>query len=1595
MPLSDYDYGEHVGQVRQVIFGILSPERIKQKSVCKIYKNVTNSGDKEGTLWDPKMGPTERGNICPTCHYTYIDCPGHFGYLNLTKPVYHPQYYSIIISLLGCFCHRCSCILVDKYDSGKLNLIINKGKNRLNALLHRTEKDKGLFSYTCPNCGAQQPKKITKEKDGIMNIMVIYEIDKKQIRTLYNPEIVFNIFKNITDQDLEILGMNPKYCRPDWMIWTVMPIPPPAMRPTVKDDATGRVGFDDLTTKLNDVIKFNNILMNKLSESTGNIKGNLIIDCWQLLQYHVATYIDNEISNLPKAQQRSGRPLKTLRERIKAKDGRVRSNLMGKRVNGSARSVITADPYLSMDQLGVPKKIAMNLTYPELVTTFNLSQMKLMAHNGADVYPGVKNIKKKDQPGRCNLKIVKPEKRHEIAENLQLGDIVYRHLLDNDWVLFNRQPSLHKMSMMAHRVKALEGNTFRLNVNVCAPYNADFDGDEMNMHVPMTLESVVELRMLVAVPTQIVSPQASKPVMGFVQDSLLGSYLLTQQKDLNLRQVMKLIGSIAVIGSELPKPSYISKSDNQPRWSSQQILSLFLPKITYNKSPNKQDKPLIMSQQYFRETFDRLKDSAYKNTREKVEDVWKMWKTLPEDVKSAYLSDTSSPKITNLPADLIECGLIVTDDHKIAQINTDIANQEKMGKIEILGGHMTMGILDSNTVGKKNNSLFHITWNDYGPKATRDLFNDLAFTANTWLQIQGFSCGLSDCVIAQKDHDAISKHINDTRKTVADLIQCATLGTNLPKGETPYTFKTDYPKKIIEVMGKCRGCVEEQTSQSISPNNSIDIMVRCGSKGNKNNLSQIVGMLGQQEIETTWIGDQIYRRTMPHFHKDDLRPEAHGFIENSFMSGLNPVEYWFHAQEGRVGIITKSIKTAETGYIQRKLIKALEDIRVCYDGTVRNANNMLIQCVYGGDGFDASFLETQSMFFLNYGMDRMTHEFGYSINDDIRKYLTPQARHEFEKSDHRSLDTEFETIVYYHQYLKNNVSARLLQPETRSPINFKRMIINTCQQFGLTNLVLADIDPCYIATQVDKLRKKLVVDRIPSVNFVSTVILNSLMAIYMSSKQLIIKYKFNKVAFDHLVELIYLTFIKSLINPGENVGVVAAQSLGEPTTQMALNTFHYTGQGSKANISRGTPRLRELLSLSKKIKTPSMTIHFHDDFFIQKITDSSTHEVNYERISKIGGDIEYTVLSTILVRIETFYDPDDKHTCISEDQEFIDDYYALLPVTDKSYGQSGKFGWLIRLEFDREIIMKKHLPMFLIQEKIVNFLVKPTQTSDRIEHNVIISDENANKLICRIKINVNEQQGDPIKYLEDIEDRLLKHVINGIQGVDQCLVNTVKKDIVLPNGTVVSPFDDNKNAYEDAQKKYNNIRYILETDGSNLTEVLCLPNIDTFRTVSNDVWEIYKLFGVEAARNCLIQEIIQLLKDNETYIQERHISLLVDVMTNQGTLVSVDRHGVNKTDSGPLHRASFEETTTQLTNASILNEVDLMTGVSGNIMFGQFIPTGTNSFNIGLDIDKIKTQLPATQDTYVKHTTELITEHSSDVCVDHNFEFTFKFNVTL
>jgi DNA-directed RNA polymerase II subunit RPB1 len=442
-------------------FSILSPDEIRRGSVAEITSRDTYVSGKPvfSGIFDPRLGVGEPGLICPTDGLDYMQTPGYFGHIELARPVFYIQYLSTILKVLKCVCFKCSKLLISK-EKFKQALKMEPG-TRWKYVFTAATGVKRCGEDTEDGCGCLQPKRI--RKDGLATIFAEWESEENIVIKL-TPEMILKIFKRISDEDVSFMGFSPVWSRPDWMICQVMAVPPPAVRPSVKHDAQQR-SEDDLTHILVTIIKTNKTLQEKIQN---NAPANVIDDWTTVLQYYVATQIDNKIPGLASVAQRSGRPLKSIKDRLNGKGGRMRGNLMAKRVDFSARSVITADPNISIRELGIPMKIAKNITKPVIVNKVNRAFLMKLVQNGPDEWPGAKILEKKNGVS-ITLRYVD---RKSIV--LEEGDVVHRHMMDGDPILFNRQPTLHRMSMMCHIAKIMrKGDTFRMNVADTKPYNAD------------------------------------------------------------------------------------------------------------------------------------------------------------------------------------------------------------------------------------------------------------------------------------------------------------------------------------------------------------------------------------------------------------------------------------------------------------------------------------------------------------------------------------------------------------------------------------------------------------------------------------------------------------------------------------------------------------------------------------------------------------------------------------------------------------------------------------------------------------------------------------------------------------------------------------------------------------------------------------------------------------------------------------------------------------------------------------------------------------------------------------------------------------------
>ena len=1445
----ELSFENDIETIKGLQFSIMSPTEIINKSVCEIVSTDTYSGNEPiiGGLFDSRMGVIENDKICKTCHQKNTFCPGHFGHIKLAKPVFYIQFFDMVRKILKCVCFRCSKILINPEDPIIQKMMAKKysRQKRFEIVYKCCAKMKRCGQDNPNGCGVKLPNKISKENIGKINME--WKDDEEVKKQVFNAEDILVIFKRISDEDSNILGFCKTINRPENLICNVFPVPPPSVRPSVRND-TGQRCEDDLTHKLCDIIKTNNTLRLKIDKEDTNVEQ---IDYWSiLLQFHIATFVDNQLPGIPPAKQRTGRPLRSLTERLKSKEGRIRGNLMGKRVDFSARSVITPDPNIDINELGVPLKVAMNLTFPEIVNEYNIDEMYKLIRNGCSVYPGAKYIRKNDGKGYRTIRL-KNLDVHNIK--LNYGDIVDRHLKNGDGVLFNRQPSLHKMSMMAHKVRIMTYDTFRLNVCCTPSYNADYDGDEMNMHVPQSLQTENELLSLASVPTQIISPRESSPIISVVQDIVVGLYRISKDKVfVNNKQFFNILAGNSKFTGNFMKPS--SQINGAMIWEGRELLSSVI-------------NPLV-------------------------------------------------------------------------NINTN--------KLVIENGVIKKGKVDKKTYQDMTSGLVQHVYNELGAEECQALFDNTQRLICDWLVYNGFSVGISDLMINKSTDEKLRNVVKDCKIDVYNIIRDVhmnrlenfTIMNNLENFENLINQKLDDATKKINNIG---------TENINDRDNRMMNMINSKSKGNPINVSQMMASVGQQSVEGKRIMYGFDNRTLPHFTKYDDGPESRGFVENSFIKGLTAQEFFFHAMGGREGLIDTAVKTSETGYIQRKLIKAMEDAKVNFDMTVRNANGNIIQFKYGDDSIDPIKLEQHQLDYLKHDttLESMENNYLISETDSLKLLLKTEIIDKFYKTKNwkERMVEYFEKVLTDREYIIDKLFKNNKCEDTIIfPIGFNRIITKISKMFNLLNIKYpSDLNPLYILDSIETLIQDIEI----LTKTKSTKLFAIILRHYLSPKKLLFQHKFTKQAFEFFLEHIKQKYLESLVNPSEMVGVVAAQSIGEPSTQLTLNTFHLSGVASASKAVRGVPRIKELLSVSKNIKAPSCTI------YLKPMINT------LDLAKKARNSIETTYMKDLVDSSSIYYEPNTElSTAVDDDKELLEYYKSLNELIELEPMVSP---WVLRFEMNRDKLYTKGLTTLDIDMCIKSFYGDKIQT--------LFSNDNYDKLIFRIYLT-DKTITDIITDLKALEYNIMEKII--ITGIDK-----IKKVSISHKGIKQL----NKTDY--FKKIETNEEYILETDGTNLASILGNKYVNSKKTISNDISEIYEIMGIEAARQAIYNEIDDIL-NSTTSVNHRHIALLVDTMTCKGHLLSIDRHGINRSDIGPLAKCSFEETSDILIKAGIFGELDKINGVSANIMLGQIAKCGTGDSEIIFD----ESQLVNMRSTQEQFDEILEDDVNIDDC-DIDFEFSY------
>lgn len=1459
----------------------------------------------------------------------------------------------------------------------------------------------------------------------------------------------------------------------------------------------------------------------------------------------------------------------------------------------------------------------------------------------------------------------------------------------------------------------------------------------MNMHVPQSEQTRIELEALASVPTQIITPAENRPIISIVQDTLVGAYRFTKYDNyLTRSQVMDLLAWNKRFNGILPEPDVragtpanelpagfpLYKYDTtQDLWSGRTVLSTVLPEINLVK-PN-----------------------------------------------GSYNS--------------------LEDGHPLRYQNM----------VKIIQGKIESGVFDKSLLGANEQGVIHLIFNEYGPKAAKEFLDNVMALITNWMLLSGFSVGVSDLMINETAKQKISEIIADKKDKVASIVQSIHDGTF--QNDTGKSNATEFEIKVNGALNQAIQDTGIEVAKHQLKNNRMVNMVESGSKGTKVNIAQITACVGQQNVDGKRCPYGFSNRTLPHFNKFDDGPLARGFVENSFLQGLNPQEFFFHCMGGREGIIDTAIKTSESGYIQRRLIKAMEDLKVCQDQTIRGDTGNIVQFLYGEDGFNPEKVEKQKIPSIGMNILDLQKNYLISPSENWSKYLDPNVLAAFTalKADARKdfysrMLAHYQQILSDRQYMIEKVFKMVKKDEIYHPVNIRRILTNAVVKFKQSGDYLCDFDPTYALDKIDYLKERLFVKENNPANRNYHILINSL----LSPKYLMLNFKLTKSALDYVVEQIEYQYMEAFAAPGQLVGVIAAQSIGQPCTQMSsvsaskaliitegeehyfgpigkfidnlinqnkskvitigpdsvvldldkpfkivgvsndektswkqisqvsrhpangglvrvitrsgktttatlthsflkrspngiepilgselkegdripvasfiptisnpimtkkignttynfdynfgwlagiyladgsingsdiritkiapvveerlselaaqyklpfstrnyqgqygpgkdniitdkslatfmkkefktgsydkslpawvyasnlqfirgllsgyfdgdgnvnaskqmirvssrseplindiclllayvgifasllkeksvnqpgktqynlsvpkkyaeqfknqvgfnmvekaeelekiilwnnrnarhdnkeyidkipacgqliadigyelrlpeqssyyrrwmnkpsigrrtlqsyipvfeaeqaiqqvpgvsekinllkqavssnviwdeivkleylddpkefvydftvpgndsfmidtgvlvhntLNTFHFAGISAKSAVTRGLPRLKEIISVSKNIKSPQMTVYLEEPYGFEK-----------ERAKSVLNTIEITPIKDICVSSRIYFDPitDTKLTLIDEDKELMEIYEYFQDIEGVS--SSNRSPWILRLEFDKSKMFDKDIRMsdvyYTIQSKFANEL--------NSEINFIYSDDNASKLVFRfqfvLKDSPNEEKSeDMILTIKNLEKTVLNDiVIKGVKGINSASME--KTDSMLYK------MGDKSDDYTVKPT------WVLYTEGSNLLDIFSHPHVDASRTFTNNIYEIYEVLGIEAAREVILSEITDLIGSDGTYINFRHTSLLADTMVNRGTIMSIDRHGINKSDRGPLPKCSFEETTDMLAQAAIFSELDKMTGVSSNIMFGQEVPSGTGFVDVLFDEEKYLSSL--------------------------------------
>ena len=1261
-------------------------------------------------------------------------------------------------------------------------------------------------------------------------------------------------------------------------------------------------------------------------------------DAWVRLQDAVNSLLDRDRN--PVQGGAGKRNEDGIKQRLEKKEGLFRKNMMGKRVNFAARTVISPDPNIETNEIGVPPVFALKLTYPEPVNDHNYAELRAAVINGPNIWPGAVAIE--NENGQViNLQIKNREERTALANQLQAPSSVnmngakvkkvHRHLNNGDIVIMNRQPTLHKPSMMCHRARVLPGEkTLRMHYANCNTYNADFDGDEMNMHFPQNELARAEAVGIADTDHQYLSGTAGKPLRGLIQDHIsMGVWLTNRDTFFNRQDYQQLVyaglrpehnhttsGRLLTVAPALMRP--------RPLWTGKQVITTVLKNLT------------------------------------------------PEGMPGLTIQSKSSTSKTNWGTDSEEQAVIFKD------------------------GELLCGILDKAQIGPSGGGVVNAIYEAYGHTVAGRLLSVLGRLLTKMLHMRAFSCGVEDLVFTQQGEDLRREK----------LLRAESLGLEVSakyvslQSDKIHTNDTELKNRLESVLrsdNKQAGLdtvMNSATAQEVSslvtntclphglikpfPKNQMQAMTGSGAKGSQVNANQISCNLGQQVLEGRRVPVMVSGKTLPCFKPFESSVRAGGYIVDRFLTGVRPQEYYFHAMAGREGLIDTAVKTSRSGYLQRCLIKGMEGLKAEYDTSVRDADGSVVQFLYGEDGLDvgkAKYLSDFKFIAENY----MSLFNSLGIRDEYSKILTPEASQYNKDAEKKYRKT-------------GDLGASDPALSVYSPSRFA----------GSTSEKIMRASKKYLDDNPDKLLKdkKRNIEGIPG----------------LTKK--------------NLQAIIDVRYLKSVVEAGEAVGVVAGQSVGEPSTQMTLNTFHLAGHAAK-NVTLGIPRLREIvMTASAQIATPTMTLHLHPEItqgdgekFAKGISKLSLAEVldSVTVTEKLGKGIAYDQAKQYVISLALF--PSDEYCAeyaIAVDDvvrtietKFLPKLQALirkelkkkgdqklLRKADDALPEVGKASGTIeqesgRGEADREggdddsdnegdddatrdkakgnkeqggyeapDDDEEDIATRARRETTPDADADETYGSQESGSDSDSESETPSERKARVTANAeareeriksskhtsdvaafsfNDKTGSSCQFTLEYDASTAKLLMLNL--VENCLHTSLIQSI--PSlGSCTFTKDKWQNPASGKEEEVN----VILTEGENLRAMWEYQDVlDPRRFFTNDIASMLRLYGVEACRASIVREVSGVFAGHGISVDLRHLSLIADYMTRGGGYQAFSRMGI-KNNVSPFMKMSFETTVGFLRDAVLEEDWDDLKGPSGRIVVGRVGRIGTGGFDVQMPL---------------------------------------------